>query len=183
MRFIALQTGIPAQPTKGLLWTGMPLHGIASARSAVASSRRSARPPGSAMRRVEYVLIAGVRVAARPVRIRSPGMLGKHARTATVAEVRLLTPEQVAERLVMSVWWVYDHPRELGLVKIGGANRYRADRVDQYLDEQLSKAEPPADPPAPRPSAARRQKSRRNRRQRVPLLDAATGLRPEKDAA
>ncbi len=67
------------------------------------------------------------------VRTASP-MLRKHARRATVAEVHLLTAEQVAERLAMSIWFVYDHGAELGKVKIGGSNRYLAERVERYIE-------------------------------------------------
>jgi hypothetical protein len=90
---------------------------------------------------------------------------------------RLLTAEQVAERLGMSKWFVYSRGRELGLVMFGSSNRYRADRVDEYLAARL------ADPPeAPRPAAApapppRRQPAPgRGRRRRVPLLEPDTDL-------
>jgi hypothetical protein len=42
---------------------------------------------------------------------------------------QLLTVGQVADQLQVSRWFVYDHGDELGLVKIGGRNRYQAERV------------------------------------------------------
>jgi hypothetical protein len=45
----------------------------------------------------------------------------------------LLTVEEVAERLRTSRWFVYSHGQELGLVKVGGANRYLPERVDAYI--------------------------------------------------
>jgi hypothetical protein len=47
----------------------------------------------------------------------------------------LLTVDQVAERLQTSRWFVYAHGQELGLVKVGGANRYLPERVDAYIAE------------------------------------------------
>lgn len=57
----------------------------------------------------------------------------------------LLKVDQVAGLLNVSRWFVYDHGDDLGLVKIGGANRYRLDRVEEYIDKQF-------DEPAPVPS-------------------------------
>jgi hypothetical protein len=57
----------------------------------------------------------------------------------------LLKVEQVAALLNVSRWFVYDHGADLGLVKIGGANRYRLDRIEEYIAKEL-------DEPAPVPS-------------------------------
>jgi hypothetical protein len=97
---------------------------------------------------------------------------------------RFLTVQEVADRLGMSPWFVYDHGDELGLVKFGGANRYREDRVDEYLAERLKAGEraPESTPASPLTSAPRRQASPRNRRRRVALLEPGTGSGPERRA-
>jgi hypothetical protein len=73
----------------------------------------------------------------------------------------LLTAVEVAELLNVSKWFVYDHGEELGLVKIGGANRYRRTVLDAFLGA-------PAETAA---AAPRRRPPRRGRR--VPLLGTA----------
>ena len=84
-----------------------------------------------------------------------------------------LTVDEVATRLGMSRWFVYSHGDDLGLVKFGGANRYRADRVEAYLAERLAGdvETPHSAPPAPAP-AHHKGENRRARRRRVPLLES-----------
>lgn len=58
----------------------------------------------------------------------------------------LLTPEQVAKRLNTSVDWVWDHSSRkapmLPVIRIGGGAgrggilRYRASKIEQFIDEQ-----------------------------------------------
>jgi excisionase family DNA binding protein len=93
-------------------------------------------------------------------------------RQAVHADSAFLTVDEVAGRLGMSRWFVYAHGDELGRVKFGGSNRYRADRVDAYLAERLAgTAEEPAPTRTPRPPAERKPAPRRGRRRRVPLLE------------
>jgi excisionase family DNA binding protein len=95
-------------------------------------------------------------------------------RPAIHADPGFLTVDEVARRLGMSRWFVYSHGHELGLVKFGGANRYRSDRVDAYLAERLTTAPEQAIPPEPvatSPSPAPKAPARRGRRRRVPLLE------------
>ena len=52
----------------------------------------------------------------------------------------LLTPRQVAERLQVSVWWVYDHttrahPR-IPVVRVGKVLRYDPGDIDKWIAEQ-----------------------------------------------
>jgi hypothetical protein len=84
----------------------------------------------------------------------------------------LLKVEEVAALLNVSRWFVYDHGDELGLVKIGGANRYRLDRVEEYIARQLDEPVRPVTRPAQRPLPTR---ASRARSRRVPLLDSANG--------
>ncbi len=49
---------------------------------------------------------------------------------------RLLTADQVADRLAMSARWVHDHAHELGLVKLGRASRFDESAVDAYIEER-----------------------------------------------
>ena len=88
----------------------------------------------------------------------------------------LLTVEQVAELLQVSRWFVYDHPDELGLVKLGKANRYRREKVEEYIVECSSR--PPPSVPSPSPPALRAvptseplATARRRSPRRVPLLE------------
>lgn len=90
----------------------------------------------------------------------------------------VLTVPQVAELLGVSRWFVYDHGPELGLVKVGGANRYLRERVEGYLTGQL-----PASPERAAPAAHCRQRSPLKTGRRVALLDPATSSRPERGAA
>jgi predicted DNA-binding transcriptional regulator AlpA len=77
---------------------------------------------------------------------------------------RLLKVDEVAALLSVSRWFVYDHGDELGLVKIGGSNRYRRERVEAYIARSAS------EPESPRPTPARTQRPSRGSR-RVPLLE------------
>jgi len=88
-------------------------------------------------------------------------------------EVSFLTVDEVATRLGMSKWFVHSHGDELGLVKFGGANRYRADRVGAYLAERLRRldAEAPSAPPPELAPVRRKPEIRRGRKRRVPLLE------------
>jgi predicted DNA-binding transcriptional regulator AlpA len=87
---------------------------------------------------------------------------------------KVLTVEQVARLLQVSRWFVYEHGEELGLVKLGGANRYLRERVENYLAEQGAPRSPPAK------AIRRTQRQRRKRQRRVPLLDP--GSRPDPEA-
>lgn len=87
---------------------------------------------------------------------------------------RLLTARQVADLLAVDPTFVYRHPLELGLVKVGGANRYRAERVEAFV----AAGDVHTRPPPPVTSAYGRQGSPREGRRRVALLTPATGLRP-----
>jgi excisionase family DNA binding protein len=78
-----------------------------------------------------------------------------------VAQDALLTVGQVAELLNVSKWFVYDHGHELGLVKVGGANRYRRSAVNEFLEAPAERARE-----VRRPGPVRRGR-------RVPLLDVA----------
>lgn len=53
-------------------------------------------------------------------------------------EPLLLTTEQVAELLQLSVWWVRDHGDELG--RLGGVrpHRYLRERVEEYVRERAA---------------------------------------------
>lgn len=46
--------------------------------------------------------------------------------------MRLLTPEDVAQRLAMSLSWVYAHKHEIGFVQLGTAVRFDQDAVEGY---------------------------------------------------
>jgi len=68
-----------------------------------------------------------------PIAVTAPSVLGEGRMT-------LLTPAQVAERLQVSVWWVYDHttrahPR-IPAVRIGKVLRYDAADIDKWIAEQ-----------------------------------------------
>ncbi len=81
---------------------------------------------------------------------------------------QLLTVAEVAALLHVSRWFVYDHGVELGLVKIGGANRYRLEAVEEYIAARVAAAS--SQPrPAPRPTARVGRPRRRSRR--IPLLE------------
>ena len=82
----------------------------------------------------------------------------------SVAGDQLLTATQVAELLNVSKWFVYDHGDELGLVKVGAANRYRRSALEAYLGASSGAS----------PAAPRRRPSRRGRR--APLLGSAAFL-------
>lgn len=84
----------------------------------------------------------------------------------------LLRVEQVAALLNVSRWFVYDHGEELGLVKIGGANRYRLDRIEEYVAGRLD--DPVSVPSLLNGRVSPRVVSRRRSR-RVPLLEGASG--------
>ena len=86
----------------------------------------------------------------------------------------LLSAKQVAARLGVSVWFVYDHGAELGLVKLGGANRYRPEAVEAYVEER---SRPTSVPVRVGPGNRR---SRRERPGKVALLEPATPSRPER---
>ncbi len=87
----------------------------------------------------------------------------------------VLTVDQVADLLQVSRWFVYDHGDELGLVKIGGSNRYLPERVERYLAERQSRR--PAAPTSPAVRTERRaQRTPRKRTRRVPLLERGAGL-------
>ncbi len=83
---------------------------------------------------------------------------------STAARKRLLKVDEVATLLNVSRWFVYDHGAELGLVKIGGLNRYRRDRVDASIARafggSVEAAERTPRPPSP-PRGSRR----------IPLLE------------
>ncbi len=103
---------------------------------------------------------------------RSSGVQDAHA-----SNLELLTVGQVAEWLQTSKWFVYDHGLDLGLVKIGGANRYRAEIVEAYVERRSA-------PTVERvPVGSRRRRSPRDRPRRVRLLESATDLRPDSEAA
>jgi hypothetical protein len=103
----------------------------------------------------------------------SPLPFGGHTSNLPV----LWTARQVAARLGVSVWFVYDHGQELGLVKVGGANRYRPEVVEAFVE----RGSRPAAVPVRVGSRSRR--SRRERPGKVRLLEPATELRPESEAA
>jgi predicted DNA-binding transcriptional regulator AlpA len=77
---------------------------------------------------------------------------------------QLLRVEDVAELLNVSRWFVYDHGEELGLVKIGGSNRYRLERVEAYIAACAAASEQP-------PRLARPPQSPRHGSRRVRLLE------------
>src|SRR3954468_15750678 len=77
---------------------------------------------------------------------------------------RSLKVDEVAELLQVSRWFVYDHGDELGLVKIGGANRYRVDQVEAYIAGRLARAAGSRPPAAPLLSAQARVSRGRTRR-------------------
>lgn len=88
----------------------------------------------------------------------------------------VLTVGQVAELLQVSRWFVYTHGEELGLIKVGGANRYLRGRVEQYLTERAT-----AGLPRESPSRRRARSLPRRHSRRVPLLDSASTLKSETD--
>jgi single-strand DNA-binding protein len=55
---------------------------------------------------------------------------------------RLLTAHEVAERLSMSLRWVHDHARELGLVKCGRSSRFDPAAVERY--KERNRVAPPS---------------------------------------
>ncbi len=71
---------------------------------------------------------------------------------------RLLTVDQVAEMLAVSKWYVYDHGVELGLVKVGGCNRYRQEAIEAYLSRQATPTAAPTEMPARAPQRRRKRK-------------------------
>ncbi len=88
-----------------------------------------------------------------------------------MTERRFLTAAEVAEQLGMSVWFVYDHGVELGKVKIGGSNRYLAERVERDI-ERAAQVEPmPRPAPAPAAPTEPTPIRRGPRPRRVRLLD------------
>jgi hypothetical protein len=89
----------------------------------------------------------------------------------------VLTVGQVAELLQVSRWFVYTHGEELGLIKVGDANRYLRRRVEQYLTDRGT-----AGRPRESPSTRRARNLPRRHSRRVPLIDSAGGLNPERDA-
>jgi len=104
------------------------------------------------------------------------------ARQAVDGDVEFLTVKEVAERISMSRWFVYSHGRELGLVKFGGSNRYRLDRVDEYVAQRLAcTVEEPPTAASPPPSAPLpRRESRPSKRRRVPLLEVGANPPPRR---
>jgi hypothetical protein len=86
----------------------------------------------------------------------------------------LLTARQVADLLAVDASFVYRRPLELGLIKVGGANRYRAERVEAFV--AAGDVHTPPGPPVT--SAYGKQGSPHQGRRRVALLTPATGLRP-----
>jgi excisionase family DNA binding protein len=60
--------------------------------------------------------------------------------SGAIDETFLLTPQQVARRLQVSVAWVRDHstrkhPR-LPLVRIGGLLRFRPAEIERWIEQQ-----------------------------------------------
>lgn len=92
-----------------------------------------------------------------------------------MSEPLLLTVEQVADLLQVSRWWIYDHGRELGLIKLGSVNRYPRQRVEEYVAERIAEVEAPSSPPAPvaplRVVPPEDRTPPRRRPRRVPLLE------------
>jgi excisionase family DNA binding protein len=54
--------------------------------------------------------------------------------TGQVTVHKLMTVREVAVYLQMSTDFVYENANEIGGVKLGGAWRFRLERVDAYLD-------------------------------------------------
>lgn len=95
-----------------------------------------------------------------------------------MTEPLLLTVEQVAETLQVSKWFVYDHPEELGLVKLGRSNRYSRQRVEEFVSERAARSAPSvaSSPPSLHAvpelrSTLQGRASPRVRPRRVPLLE------------
>lgn len=87
--------------------------------------------------------------------------------------IPLLTVTEVAAVLHVSCWFVYEHGEELGLVKVGGANRYDQEAVERYIAQRSCTTAESAPTSAPR-----RQVSPRGAARRVRLLEVATDSRP-----
>ncbi len=110
-------------------------------------------------------------MSARPTPTASPPS-PPHTSNSPPESAQVLTVQQVAEALQVSRWFVYDHGPELGLRKVGGANRYLRETVEGYLAERTTCAPPPS------PITAPRREPGRKPARRVRLLEPATGLRP-----
>lgn len=84
----------------------------------------------------------------------------------------LLTTQQVAQLLQLSVWWVRDHSAELGRIEGMRPHRYLRERVEEFVRERARPAAPsvaalrPAPRAVPSPQATSRPRPRR-----VPLLE------------
>jgi excisionase family DNA binding protein len=81
-----------------------------------------------------------------------------------------MTAEQVAERLAVSVRFVYDHATELGLVKLGRASRFDPEAVASYIERCR------VGPPTPKTVTVTGRRSPRNPASRRPLLEPRTDL-------
>ncbi len=115
-------------------------------------------------------------MSARPTPTASPPS-SLHTSNSPPAGALVLTVDQVAEALQVSRWFVYDHGPELGLKKVGGANRYLRETVEGYLAERTT-----AQPPSPITVAHPRREPGRKPARRVRLLEPATGLGSEGNA-
>src|SRR4051794_30907328 len=111
----------------------------------------------------------------------TPAVAASTDRSGTPNSSVLLTAEEVATRLRLSTWWVYSHAAELGGIKLGAGKRaplrFTAEGVDDYLARRSTPT--PTVVATPPNAAERSQRSTRDPRRRVPLLDAATAPRPE----
>ncbi|WIX33911.1 helix-turn-helix domain-containing protein [Salinicola sp. JS01] len=47
----------------------------------------------------------------------------------------LLRPEQVAQKLGMSLSWVYGHKHEIGFIQFGSAVRFDQEEVEEYAQQ------------------------------------------------
>jgi len=86
---------------------------------------------------------------------------------------QLLTAEQVAQRLAVSVRFVHDHAHELGLVKLGRASRFDPAAVDAYIERCRVRPDPPMT------VGLTGRRSRRQAASRRPILPPRTDLLPD----
>jgi helix-turn-helix protein len=129
-----------------------PMHtnGGATARAIypVDAPGETAVDPAELMPRSRETLESGPCV---PIRQESSVELIRGAKSAGPAYDRLLTPEQVAERLNVSPDWVRDHssrksPR-LPVIRLGGGPgragllRYRASEIERFIEEMARLSE------------------------------------------
>lgn len=88
----------------------------------------------------------------------------------TDATPMLLTARQVAELLQISLAFVYENPKELGLVKVGGANRYPREALDAYVARRSRAQSDTSDTASVASPSTHRRRSRAGGRKPVRLL-------------